>query len=95
MILEGKPVAEHVLAGVRAGVERLRAGRGVTPKPAAAFSTLTTARSIACSWRSLGRSFFTAARPGSPKTSPTIRIFMPAYFATSTARVSRMTTTLM
>ncbi|PYN96287.1 MAG: bifunctional methylenetetrahydrofolate dehydrogenase/methenyltetrahydrofolate cyclohydrolase FolD [Candidatus Rokuibacteriota bacterium] len=31
MILEGKPVAEHVLAGVRAGVERLRAGRGVTP----------------------------------------------------------------
>jgi len=31
LILEGKPVAEHVLAGVRAGVERLRAGRGVTP----------------------------------------------------------------
>ena len=31
MILEGKPVAEKVLATVRAGVERLRAERGVTP----------------------------------------------------------------
>ncbi len=31
MILEGKPVAETVLAGVRAGVDRLRAERGVTP----------------------------------------------------------------
>ena len=31
MILEGKPVAEKVLAGVRAGVERVRAERGVTP----------------------------------------------------------------
>jgi len=31
VILEGKPVAEKVLAGVRAGVERLRAERGVTP----------------------------------------------------------------
>ena len=31
MILEGKPVAENVLAVVRAGVERLRAERGVTP----------------------------------------------------------------
>ncbi len=31
MILEGKPVAEKVLAGVRAGVDRLRAERGVTP----------------------------------------------------------------
>ena len=31
MILEGKPVAEKILAGVRAGVERLRAERGVRP----------------------------------------------------------------
>src|SRR5262249_55773332 len=31
VILEGKPVAEKVLATVRAGVERLRAERGVTP----------------------------------------------------------------
>jgi len=31
VILEGKPVAENVLAVVRAGVERLRAERGVTP----------------------------------------------------------------
>jgi len=31
VILEGKPVAETVLAGVRAGVDRLRAERGVTP----------------------------------------------------------------
>ena len=31
MILEGKPVAEKVLAAVRAGVDRLRAERGVTP----------------------------------------------------------------
>jgi len=31
VILEGKPVAEKVLAGVRAGVDRLRAERGVTP----------------------------------------------------------------
>lgn len=31
MILEGKPVADKVLAGVRAGVTRLRAERGVTP----------------------------------------------------------------
>ncbi len=31
MILEGKPVAEKVLAGVRAGVDRLRAQRKVTP----------------------------------------------------------------
>ena len=32
MILDGKPVADKVLAEVRAGVERLRAERGVTPK---------------------------------------------------------------
>src|SRR2546430_16166421 len=31
VILEGKPVAEKVLAGVRAGVARLRAERGVAP----------------------------------------------------------------
>ena len=31
MILEGKPVAEKVLAGVRAGVDALRARTGVTP----------------------------------------------------------------
>ena len=43
-----------------------RAIGAVTPKPPAAFSTLTTAKSIACSWRSRGRSFVTAWRPGSP-----------------------------
>lgn len=32
MILEGKPVAQKVLAEVRAGVERLRGETGVTPK---------------------------------------------------------------
>jgi methylenetetrahydrofolate dehydrogenase (NADP+)/methenyltetrahydrofolate cyclohydrolase len=31
MILDGRVVSQSVLAGVRAGVERLRAGRGVTP----------------------------------------------------------------
>jgi methylenetetrahydrofolate dehydrogenase (NADP+)/methenyltetrahydrofolate cyclohydrolase len=31
VILQGKPVQERVLADVRAGVERLRAARGVTP----------------------------------------------------------------
>src|SRR5688500_1886911 len=49
---------------------------GVTPKPPAEFSTLTTQTSIACSWRSFGRSLPTAVRPESPKTSPTIRTFM-------------------
>ncbi len=44
---------------------------GVTPKPDAAFSTLTMARSASCCLRSPGRSACTALRPGSPKTSPT------------------------
>src|SRR5262245_27309460 len=48
----------------------------VTPKPPAAFSQLTTQKSIACSSRSRGRSFASAARPDSPKTSPTINTFM-------------------
>src|SRR5215470_14585656 len=49
---------------------------GVTPKPAAAFSTFTTARSIRYWSRSRGRSLARAARPGSPNTSPTMRMFM-------------------
>src|SRR6202162_2788007 len=48
----------------------VRAISGVTPKPAAAFSTLTTARSASCCLRRRGRSVCTALRPGSPKTSP-------------------------
>jgi len=43
-----------------------RAIGGVTPKPAAAFSMLTTAKSIACSRRRRGTSFAIACRPGSP-----------------------------
>jgi len=43
-----------------------RAIGGVTPKPAAAFSMLTTVKSIACSWRSCGKSLAIACRPGSP-----------------------------
>src|SRR5262249_39633247 len=46
------------------------------PKPAAAFSTFTTARSIRYWSRSRGRSLARAARPGSPNTSPTMRMFM-------------------
>src|SRR6266545_4365277 len=53
---------------------KLRAICGVTPKPAAAFSTLTMARSTSCCLRRRGRSVCTALRPGSPKTSPTQRI---------------------
>src|ERR1051325_5613727 len=52
---------------------------GVTPKPAAAFSTFTTVRSMSCCSRRDGRSLAIAARPGSPKTSPTIRIFMELF----------------
>src|SRR5262245_57979094 len=52
---------------------------GVTPKPAAAFSTFTTVRSTWYCSRSEGRSLAIAARPGSPKTSPTIRIFMKLF----------------
>src|SRR5687767_15433832 len=52
---------------------------GVTPKPAAEFSTLTTAKSMACSWRRRGNSLAMAARPGSPNTSPTIRMFISAF----------------
>src|SRR5438309_11079977 len=48
----------------------------MTPKPLAAFSTLTTQKSMACSWRSRARCLATAARPGSPKTSPTMRMFI-------------------
>src|SRR5215831_8603826 len=50
---------------------KARAMRGVTPKPAAEFSTLTMARSASYRLRSGGRSACTALRPGSPKTSPT------------------------
>src|SRR3977135_1722722 len=53
---------------------KVRAISGVTPKPAAAFSTLTTARSASYCLRSFGRSMCTALRPGSPKTSPTQRM---------------------
>src|SRR5688500_8442739 len=49
---------------------------GVTPKPPAAFSQLTTQKSIACCSRSRGRSFASAARPDSPKMSPTINTFI-------------------
>src|SRR5213596_130154 len=48
----------------------------VMPKPPAAFSQFTTQKSMACCSRSRGRSFASAARPGSPKMSPTIRTFM-------------------
>src|SRR5215470_8054062 len=50
---------------------KARAMRGVTPKPAAEFSTLTMVRSASCCLRSRGSSACTALRPGSPKTSPT------------------------
>src|SRR5882762_10235213 len=49
---------------------KVRAMSGVTPKPDAAFSTLTMTRSASCCLRSPGRSACTALRPGSPKTSP-------------------------
>src|SRR5215470_5491045 len=49
---------------------------GSTPKPLAAFSMLTTQKSIACSWRSRGRCLARTARPGSPNTSPTMRMFI-------------------
>src|SRR5438445_444402 len=49
---------------------------GVTPKPAAAFSTFTTVQSISCSRLSRGRSVWSARRPGSPNTSPTMRMFI-------------------
>src|SRR5215472_15929786 len=52
---------------------KARAMRGVTPKPAAEFSTLTMARSASYRLRSCGRSVCTGLRPGSPKTSPTQR----------------------
>src|SRR5690242_2563559 len=48
----------------------------VTPKPPAAFSQLTTQKSIACSSRSRGSRRASAARPDSPKMSPIIRTFM-------------------
>src|SRR5262252_11243443 len=50
---------------------KVRTMRGVTPKPAAEFSTLTMVRSASCCLRSRGSSACTALRPGSPKTSPT------------------------
>src|SRR5258705_349867 len=50
---------------------KVRAMSGVTPKPEAEFSTLTTAKSASCCFLSLGRSIWTARRPGSPNTSPT------------------------
>src|SRR3954468_11270438 len=49
---------------------------GVTPKPFAAFSMLTTQKSMACCWRSAGTCLAMAERPDSPNTSPTIRMFM-------------------
>src|SRR5206468_3024784 len=49
---------------------KVRAMSGVTPKPDAAFSTLTMARSASCCLRRRGRSACTALRPGSPNTSP-------------------------
>src|SRR5262249_49350598 len=48
----------------------------VTPNPPAAFSQLTTQKSMACASRSRGRCRASAARPGSPKTSPTINTFI-------------------
>ena len=54
-------------------VENAAAGAGVTPAPAAEFSTLTTARSTSCCFRSRGSRTSTARRPGSPNTSPTQR----------------------
>src|SRR5262245_3851376 len=65
---------------------RPRAMAGVTPKPPAAFSTLTTARSAAWSRRSRGKSLTRAARPPSPKTSPIIRMFIERSSATGMKR---------
>src|SRR6185503_5885220 len=50
---------------------------GVMPKPPAAFSQFTTQKSIACCSRSRGSSLLSAARPDSPKMSPTISTFIP------------------
>src|SRR5436309_14313787 len=47
-----------------------RARVGVTPNPAAAFSTLTITRSASSSARRRGRMANSARRPGSPDTSP-------------------------
>src|SRR5438445_493561 len=60
----------------------------VTPKPPAAFSQFTTQKSIACSSRRRGRCFASAARPGSPQLSPTIKTFMAATWPPR-ARASR------
>src|SRR4029453_333477 len=50
-----------------------RGGGGVTPNPAAAFSTLATTRSTWNSLRRRGRKATRTRRPGSPNTSPTHR----------------------
>src|SRR5262245_6040987 len=50
-----------------------RASAGVTPNPAAAFSTLATTRSSWSSLRRRGRNPTRARRQGSPNTSPTHR----------------------
>src|SRR5262249_37295667 len=44
------------------------------PTPSAAFSPLTTQKSIPCSARRAGSSRATASRPGRPTTSPTKRM---------------------
>src|SRR5690349_5253031 len=49
---------------------------GVMPKPPAAFSQLTAQESIACCSRNRGSSLLSAARPDSPKMSPTINTFI-------------------
>ena len=86
-----------------------RASAGVTPNPAAAFSTLATTRSTWSSLLTCGRNVTRARRPGSPNTSPMHRMVSvftasPSVYpnsradraqrANSVARCSRITVTL-
>src|SRR5512133_11186 len=68
-----------VIASAPAASSR-SASRGVMPAPSAAFSPLTTQKSIARSSRSSGSRSSTARRPGTPKTSATNRMFSSGSF---------------